>query len=80
MGGAGRRRLLATMDELGIAAVVNLDGMPGDELEANLDRYDRAHPGGFATFAQLDRSRFAEADWAALGAEWPTPPRAARRG
>ena len=62
-------RLLATMDELGIAAVVNLDGMTGDELEANLDRYDRAHPGRFATFAQLDRARFADGDWAALGAD-----------
>ncbi len=62
-------RLLATMDELGLAAVVNLDGMTGDELEANLDRYDRAHPGRFATFAQLDRSRFGDGDWAALGAD-----------
>ena len=34
--------------------LVNLDGRWGDDLEANLDRYDRAHPGRFATFCQLD--------------------------
>jgi predicted TIM-barrel fold metal-dependent hydrolase len=45
--------LLATMDACGVRAIVNLDGRPG-ELEANLERYDRAHPGRFATFCQLD--------------------------
>ncbi|MEZ0492901.1 amidohydrolase family protein [Kineococcus sp. TBRC 1896] len=51
--------LLARMDELNIAAVVNLDGLPGD-LEANLDRYDRAHPGRFATFAHVEWRRIAQ--------------------
>lgn len=60
-------RLLATMDGCGIEAIVNLDGMWGDELEANLDRYDRAHPGRFATFAQWDRARFAAGEWEGLG-------------
>jgi predicted TIM-barrel fold metal-dependent hydrolase len=60
--------VLAVMDEANVAAVVNLDGMLGDELSANLERYDEAHPGRFATFAQWDRSRFAEDDWAGLGA------------
>ncbi|SDB90519.1 Predicted metal-dependent hydrolase, TIM-barrel fold [Sanguibacter gelidistatuariae] len=46
--------LLALMDATGLAAVVNLDGMWGTELEANLDRYDRAHPGRFLTFCQVD--------------------------
>jgi predicted TIM-barrel fold metal-dependent hydrolase len=46
--------LLETLDAANIAAVVNLDGRWGDELEANLDRYDRAHPARFATFCQLD--------------------------
>jgi predicted TIM-barrel fold metal-dependent hydrolase len=45
--------LLALMDDLDIRALVNLDGRPG-ELEDNLDRYDRAHPGRFVTFAQVD--------------------------
>jgi hypothetical protein len=51
--------LVARMDELNLAAVVNLDGTVGD-LEANLDRYDRAHPGRFATFAHVEWRRVAE--------------------
>lgn len=46
--------LLETMDSLNLATLVNLDGRWGDELEANLDRYDRAHPDRFVTFCQLD--------------------------
>jgi predicted TIM-barrel fold metal-dependent hydrolase len=42
------------MDASNVAAIVNLDGMWGDELEANLERYDRAYPGRFVTFAHLD--------------------------
>lgn len=61
--------LLAAMDACGIEAVVNLDGMWGDELESNLDRYDRAHPGRFATFAQWDRALFPRGAWDALGAQ-----------
>jgi predicted TIM-barrel fold metal-dependent hydrolase len=48
--------LLADMDRLGVASIVNLDGRWGAELTANLDRYDRAHPGRFATFCHLDWS------------------------
>jgi predicted TIM-barrel fold metal-dependent hydrolase len=48
--------LLDTMDRRGVVTIVNLDGRWDDELEANLDRYDRAHPGRFATFCQLDWS------------------------
>ena len=51
--------LLTLMDSTGLATVVNLDGMWGDELEANLDRYDRAHPGRFLTFCQIDWSLLA---------------------
>lgn len=46
--------LLEVMDTANVAAIVNLDGMRGEELQANLDRYDRAHPGRFVTFAQVD--------------------------
>jgi predicted TIM-barrel fold metal-dependent hydrolase len=46
--------LLEMLTEVNVTAVVNLDGRWGDELEANLDRYDRAYPGRFATFCQLD--------------------------
>jgi predicted TIM-barrel fold metal-dependent hydrolase len=46
--------LIETMDAVGVDTIVNLDGRWDAELEANLDRYDRAHPGRFATFCQLD--------------------------
>jgi predicted TIM-barrel fold metal-dependent hydrolase len=57
------------MDSCNVAAMVNLDGLWGDELEANLDRYDRSHPHRFATFCHVDwavlRGPNAEADLAA---------------
>jgi predicted TIM-barrel fold metal-dependent hydrolase len=49
--------LLALMDDCNLTALVNLDGRWGDELEANLDRYDRAYPGRFFTFCHVDWSR-----------------------
>src|SRR5687768_15005211 len=48
--------LLELMDACRVEAIVNLDGRWGEELERNLDRYDRAHRGRFATFCQLDWS------------------------
>ena len=53
--------LLDVMDACNVASIVNLDGMWGDELEANLERYDRAHPGRFVTFAHLDWREVGEA-------------------
>jgi predicted TIM-barrel fold metal-dependent hydrolase len=48
---------------------VNLDGRWGDELEANLDRYDRAHPGRFATFCHVDwQAAIASGDVGGFGA------------
>ncbi len=58
------RALLAVLDAHDVETVVNLDGRWGEELTANLDRYDRAHPGRFATFAHLD--------WRALADDAPT--------
>ena len=55
--------LLADMDSANVDAIVNLDGRWGDELRANLDRYDRAHPGRFATFCQLDLAACSEPGW-----------------
>jgi predicted TIM-barrel fold metal-dependent hydrolase len=46
--------LLALMDEAGVETMVNLDGRGDGELEANLERYDRRHPGRFATFCHVD--------------------------
>src|SRR3954470_1627658 len=50
------RTLLGAMEGWRVEAIVNLDGRWGPELEANLDRYDRAHPGRFATFCHVDWS------------------------
>jgi predicted TIM-barrel fold metal-dependent hydrolase len=52
--------LLATMDTANVATVVNLDGRWGEDLRANLARYDHAHPGRFVTFAQWDGSVVSE--------------------
>jgi predicted TIM-barrel fold metal-dependent hydrolase len=46
--------LLELMDACNVRAIVNLDGRWGEELEANLDRYDRRHPDRFATFCHVD--------------------------
>lgn len=46
--------LLALMAACNLRAIVNLDGRWGDELELNLDRYDRPYPGRFATFCHVD--------------------------
>lgn len=46
--------LIEVLDAHDVAACVNLDGGWDGELEANLDRYDRAHPDRFLTFCQLD--------------------------
>ncbi len=54
--------MLAMMDAANVELVVNLDGRWGDELERNLDRYDRAHPGRFRTFCHLDYSLLEERD------------------
>ena len=42
------------MDSCNITAAVNLDGRWGNELEDNLDRFDRSHPHRFATFCHVD--------------------------
>jgi hypothetical protein len=42
------------LDGCGVRHVVNLDGRWGEELRANLDRYDRAHPERFSTFCHVD--------------------------
>ena len=49
--------LLDVMDQSGIETMVNLDGRWGEELDANLQRYDRAYPGRFLTFCHVDWSQ-----------------------
>jgi predicted TIM-barrel fold metal-dependent hydrolase len=55
--------LVALMDGCNVGSIVNLDGMWGEELAANLQRYDHAHPGRFATFCQVDWSEASSGDF-----------------
>jgi predicted TIM-barrel fold metal-dependent hydrolase len=55
-------RVLDVMDSANVTTLVNLDGRWGRELEANLARYDRAHPGRFFTFCHLDWRVLSEPD------------------
>jgi len=45
-----------------VHSFVNLDGRWGDELRENLERFDGAHPGRFATFCHIDWSALLERD------------------
>ncbi|MET8046584.1 amidohydrolase family protein [Streptosporangium sp. NPDC005286] len=47
-------RLIDMMTGCNIATMINFDGRWGEELEANLDRYDRRHPHEFMTFCHVD--------------------------
>jgi predicted TIM-barrel fold metal-dependent hydrolase len=55
--------LLADMASCNVDAIVNLDGRWGDELQANLDRYDHAYPGRFATFCHLGWNTLSQSGW-----------------
>ena len=65
--------LIDLMDATNVETIVNFDGEWGDELAANLDRYDHAYPGRFVTFChadwtQLQRPAFGERLAASLAA------------
>ena len=49
-------RFLTMLDATGVETIVNLDGRWGDELEANIARYDTQHPGRILTFCHIDWS------------------------
>lgn len=55
--------LLETMDEVGVRAIVNLDGGWGETLRRNLERYREPHPDRFVVFAGVDWSRVAESSF-----------------
>jgi hypothetical protein len=70
LGRAGSTRsILAQMDRAGVRTVVNLDGTSGASLETDLARFDRAHPGRFLTFAQIDFAGIDDAQWSARTAK-----------
>jgi predicted TIM-barrel fold metal-dependent hydrolase len=54
--------LVERMDALNLELLVNLDGQWADELDANIERYDRAHPGRFLTFCNIDFDAFARGE------------------
>jgi len=54
--------LLELLDAAKVTTLVNLDGRWGEELAANIERYDRAHPGRFVTFCHIDWSLLASDD------------------
>jgi predicted TIM-barrel fold metal-dependent hydrolase len=56
---------LTEMDAAGIQTCVNLDGRSGDALQQTLDTLDKAHPGRFATFANVDFSGIDDPGWSA---------------
>ena len=47
---------LEQMAAFNVYGFINLDGRFGDELSANLERFDHAHPDRIATFAHVDWS------------------------
>ncbi len=62
---SGRRvldpaELIKVMDATGVAQVVNLDGGWGDALKATIEKYEKAYPGRFLTYARVDWSRIEE--------------------
>ncbi len=56
--------LVQDLDRVGVQAVVNLSGGSGDTLQRTLDGLDRAYPGRFITFCNVDWSGVGEPGWA----------------
>jgi predicted TIM-barrel fold metal-dependent hydrolase len=56
-------KLVGMMDEVNVETIVNLDGCWGEELERNLERFDRAFPGRFITYCRVDWATIAEPGW-----------------
>jgi len=57
-------QLVEMMDRVNVQAIVNLTGKSGSLLELNLDTYDRAYPGRFATFCNVDWQGAGGPGWA----------------
>ncbi len=50
-------QLVAAMDEMNMAVMVNLSGGSGDELAAGVRNLEGRHPGRFVSFANIDFSK-----------------------
>jgi predicted TIM-barrel fold metal-dependent hydrolase len=57
-------QLVQDLDGAGVQAVVNLSGGSGGILERTLDGLDRAYPGRFVTFCNVDWRGVGEPGWA----------------
>ncbi len=51
------------MDAAGVAQVVNLDGGWGDVLKATIEKFEKAYPGRFLTYARIDWSKVDDQDF-----------------
>jgi predicted TIM-barrel fold metal-dependent hydrolase len=58
-------RYLEEMDAAGVKTVINLDGGWGDRLTETITLLDKAHPGRFHTFAQVDFTGIDDSNWSA---------------
>jgi predicted TIM-barrel fold metal-dependent hydrolase len=56
-------KLLAEMDAANVATVVNLSGEWGDRLQRALDIFDRAHPGRFITYCNINFDGVGSPGW-----------------
>jgi predicted TIM-barrel fold metal-dependent hydrolase len=57
------KRMLAEMDAAGIRTVINLDGTWDDRLVETIHALDKAYPGRFYTFANVDFSGIDDEGW-----------------
>ena len=56
--------LIADMDKLNMAVMVNLSGRSGEQLKKALDNVNTHYPNRFVVFANVDFSGVGEPDWA----------------
>ncbi|MFL6350708.1 MAG: amidohydrolase family protein [Bryobacteraceae bacterium] len=61
--------LLPVMDRRNIRALTNLTGGFGDGLVQTIEKFDKAHPGRFYTFAEPSYDRFLEPNYPKLQAQ-----------
>ena len=56
-------QVLRELDFLNVATVVNLSGLSGDSLKANLEKLDFVFPGRFVTYCNIDFSDIGKPGW-----------------
>jgi predicted TIM-barrel fold metal-dependent hydrolase len=55
--------VLRLLDQVNVAAVVNLSGESGEVLKRNLEHFDQACPGRFLTYCNVDFSEVGASGW-----------------